>query len=91
MRTISNQKNDKACLITDEFGNVYFRSGNHVAVEPLTQQPQNKTIEGTDIDAVEFTADEDVKVDETIYVQDDNQIIYDMLVGPRPRNIVSRK
>lgn len=90
MRTISNQKKDKACLVTDAFGNVYFRAGNHVANEPIMQQPQNKVLVNPDIEAVEFTEDEDVKVDETIYIQDDNQIIYDMLVGPRPKNIVRR-
>jgi uncharacterized protein len=90
MRTIQAQKNDNACIVVDAFGNEYFRLGNHVAQEPVIQLPsRNKP--NVDIEAVEFTEDEDVKIDESVYIQDDNNIIFDLIVGPRPKNIKRRK
>jgi len=90
MRTIQCQKNDNACIVVDAFGNEYFRQGNHVAEAPCKAYPSGIN-PNVDVEAVEFTADEDVKVDESVYLQDDNNIIFDLIVGPRPRNIKNRK
>jgi hypothetical protein len=61
-----------------------------VAQEPVIQLPsQNRP--NVDVEAVEFTEDEDVKIDESVYIQDNNNIIFDLIVGPRPKNIVKRK
>jgi ribosomal protein L18E len=91
MRTIQCKKNDNACIVTDQYGNEYFRQGNHVAVAPGRVYPSQNVPQSLVIEAVEFTADEDVKVDESVYLQDTNNIIFDMIVGPRPKNIKKRK
>jgi len=91
MRTIQARKNENACIVTDQHGNEFFRLGNHVAQEPARIYPSQVVESSLRIEAVEFTADEDVKVDESVYLQDDNQIIFDLIVGPRPRNIKKRK
>lgn len=90
MRTIQCQKRDKACIVVDAFGNEYFRQGNHVATPPCKAYPSGNN-PNVDVEAVEFTADEDVKVDESVYLQDDNNIIFDLIAGPRPKNIKNRK
>jgi hypothetical protein len=91
MRTIQAKKNDHACIVTDQYGNEYFRLGNHIAKEPARVYPSQNVPASLTIEAVKFTEDEDVKIDESVYLQDNNNIIFDLLVGPRPKNIVKRK
>lgn len=91
MRTIQAKKNDKACIVTDANGNGYFRLGSQTAVEPILSYPSRNVVQVASIEDVEFTDDEDVKVEESVYCQDFDMIIFDSFVGPRPKNIVRRK
>lgn len=91
MRTIQAKKNDKACIVTDANSNGYFRLGSQTAVEPILSYPSRNVVQVASIEDIEFTDDEDVKVEESVYCQDFDMIIFDSFVGPRPKNIVRRK
>jgi hypothetical protein len=70
---------------TDE----YLRLGSAIPQSPFIHEPSGNTVHPA-VELFTMTASEDCKLEETDYIKDDNNLNYDKLVGPRPRNIFKR-
>lgn len=68
---------------------IYIRLGESAPALPVKNESEFPIVP-TDSGVWQFTASEDIIVNPTDYVRDNNSYIYTKITGPRPRNIVRR-
>jgi hypothetical protein len=84
MTTIKLKKNDRFTIL-DDAGRLFFREEHNVPTAPFIVNLNSQQIT-PNVEYWEMTADEDIKVDGSVYVTSGNGLIFDSLVGQRPRN-----